>query len=283
MVGQLERFGCYQEDGSLVIQNPRQVLIGVKTELATYFESQKHLASFQPIFPDGKAEELMRRILRLRKFSAQETDMVIADINSPRTPGVVFYTGDIELGYPERAYYAIFVSPTITSGQFLTTLGEEVTHGEHMANLIRPEGPSFDQYSTRFYPLTMETLGCIGRKRIAQVIGIEENSSPRQINATDPWPEVVAYRAVDWVNTRDIQLPAKELFHAPDQKRFWQIFLGVLKDPVEFKFVLEPTLTNERLIKYIQKMLTDSNAEEAIHIDFAYQEPEAITVLAATA
>lgn len=274
----LERFGLYpQADGTLKIVT-QQAVDGVVEELSQFFGYNQHHALIKFTAP-GDEVSTLRRILNNRISRDPKMhpaiDKVIERLNlGIEIGGVATYTGDLELGFNPKPYYIVFISNATRISDFPFTLGEEITHGEHETNIIEAGNITHAQYKTRFQELTEEFLGYIGRKRIIAAAGLEGNY-PLELtwerNLTrDEWAHLIGYYAVDDLLDQGKKLPVVDLFHAPDETRFWQVLLEAIKDPVVIGFNFPKTLRLEKLIDPVNQLVADCKAEKAIQINFSY-------------
>lgn len=271
----LERFGLTQQlDGKFAI-NTRQAIDGATEELGSFFKYKPHPALIQFTAPGSEASTI-RGILEQRKTDQAAINECVERINTgTEIGGATLYTGDLELDFTPRPKFMIFISNATGIRDFPFTIGEEITHGEHISNIITDQNISYADYRNRFQELAEEFLGYLGRKRMLQVAGLEEsyplNISLERNMTQSEWAHFLAYTTVDDLIERHQELPVVELFHAPNEARLWQILLEAIKEHVEFNFNFSPTLNYEGLVKPLRGLLKEAKANKTLKLKFSHK------------
>lgn len=271
----LERFGVFLDDsGSLVRLDAQAAFTEVRKELQLAFGYRPHQGAVEFTGPN-EGSLTLRNLLKARQIPDDViNDYVKRQGEGEEIKGCATYIGDIDLGFVPRLDYIVFMSVVTPVAFFPLTLGEEVTHGEHICYVV-DQGASYLGYKDRFHTLTEEVLGYIGRKRIMASAGLlgryETEIELNQSVKSSFFAHMLAYYLVDDLNERGLLLPEKELFHAPDERVFWKILLGSVGEPVELNFIFPYGLRYEKLVPATQEILVSSKAEEAIKINFSYQ------------
>jgi hypothetical protein len=271
----LEEFGLTEKPEGGYDINLQRSVNGVVNELSNYFGFKRHDGIVEFTAPGSEAANL-RRILNSRNANQNAIENAVDRISAgAEVGGATVYTGDLDLGFPKKPSYMVFVSNATQITNFPFMMGEEFTHGEHMAYGVEDLGLSYTDYKSTFHEVTEEFLGYMGRQRIIKVAGLTGNYNPdlnwtRDLNESE-WAHWLGYLSVDHLEEQGKQLPAKELFHAQDETIFWQILLEGVKDPIEFNFCFPPTLRFENLVQPLNNILRNAKADKAIKLDFSYQ------------
>lgn len=268
----LEKFGLTKlPDGKFTI-NTREAIDGVTEELGLFFKYKPHYALIQFTSPGSEAAAV-RNILGQRDVDKTAINESVERITAGKEMGgATLYTGDLDLPLTPKPAFMVFLSTATATADFPFTLGEEITHGEHMANVIDEQNISNSEYRQRFHELTEEVLGYLGRKRIFQVAGVSHyyplNVSLDRNHTENEWAHFLAYTTVDDLERKEEDIPAANLFHAPNETKFWQILLEAIKEPIEFNFNFPPDLNFKGLIKPLRNLVREAKANRILKLRF---------------
>lgn len=271
----LERFGYHQEGDGFRVDLQR-ALDETRTELSRFFGFRGHNAVVQFAAPGGAALSV-RRILEQRGHPQSVIDESVRRIGEgTETGGSTLYTGDLELDLRPRPEYMVFFSTQVGRLSFLFNLGEEITHGEHISSVVDRESITYREYQARFNALTEEFLGRIGFKRILQVTGgtyeLPLNINWKRDLNVNEWEHFIAYWLVDDLIRRQQRLPVRDLFHAPDQTRFWEILLRSVGNPLRMNFKFPQSLRFEGIVSSLNELLRRAKADKAIKLNLSYED-----------
>lgn len=275
----LERFGIYQNpDGSLKRLDAQQSLDQVTSELRSAFGFNPAVRGSVIFTGPDMVNPTFRALLEQRGTSISDIESFHQRlVEASETGGVATYSGDLELGLDPHPDYLVFMSVLSSTNLFPITLAEEITHGEHIAGIINWQGISHLEYRDRFSSLTEEFLGYIGCKKIIEAAGLEGKYEPvidlTQGMTENDWAHELAYLAVDDLFDRNIELPLRDLFRAPDEAEFWRIASESVSDGVRFRFNFPAGSEFVSLQEWIDPFIKRSKADVFLRTHYSWVEP----------
>lgn len=276
----MERYGItYNPDGSLDRFDVQTTFEQAREDIAEFFGIRPRNAFVEFRAPEGYGGTL-RNILEQRGHSQAVIDEMVRRVSEGTDiGGCALYVGDIELDRETNPQYVIFISTAAKIADFPATLGEEVTHGEHMCEIISRESVTYPQYLSRFHTISDEFLGYLGRKRILQILDLDgtydttlDASKPLTL---DQWGHLFGYMIVDDLMEKRKSIPARELFSAPDEAAMWKVLQDATGEPFRFELNFTRSLDFGGLVKPLNDLIAENRAENYIKLDFRHvDEPQ---------
>lgn len=273
----MERYGItYNPDGSLDKFEAQRTFEQVREDIADFFGIRPRNAYVEFTAPQGYGGTL-RRILEQRGHSHEVIDLMVRRASEgTEIGGCALYAGDIALDPETNPQYVIFVSTAAKIAEFPATLGEEVTHGEHLCEVISRENITYPQYLLKFHTISNEFLGYLGRKRILELLD-QDGTYDTTLDASKPltlnqWGHLFGYLVVDDLMEKQKSLPAKDLFLAPDEATMWKILQEAMGEPFVFGLNFAKGVNFDGLIQPLNDLIAENKAENYIKLDFRQVE-----------
>lgn len=182
---------------------------------------------------DSVNQEIYVHLMRWRGMPEDEARIDLRKRLAGKLDEACVYTGD---SIPHSADYIIFVPRALEITPI--DLGEEVAHGEHMAQHTR-DTCCFMHFLDKFASPTREFVGMLGLYIMAKKQGKPElKFKPPLIsegavdqNELDHW---IGYETVAQLVRTGKDIPFQGLFHAVDQKEVWGMAKEIVTPSLNF-------------------------------------------------
>ncbi len=256
----LEKYGI-----SSTKLDERKCWESVLKKLQETFQFSPHRGTWN-VLAEENGRQLYRAILREQGYNKE---LIERELQSHYNlfPAATLYTGDLHINPPFK--YIVFLG---RPGILPLVLGEEITHGEHMASFADKGFSYKEDFHQRFDEVALEFIGHLGYWIILEdlqaVETLDDSFQARDLNtAYELLDHAIAYTAVEIIAKNFDNIPYPDLFHASNQRDMWGIVRDGVKQPLPIKFKVPfdpPPIIKDRALEIVRK----SGAEDLIQVMF---------------